>query len=173
MRHHRQKLILQAIRFLGAGARRVLALEELLARLLQPRHVRERTREALLLGRERVLRFARHRQRLDRFVVQLPRFGDVPLLILETAHHDLIRAIREVDRREHQNRLPVFAAIDHDRSSGARGPRDHEAGCAPPELVAPHLPPRALRGQRNRTGHQPGIDRELRGDGPDERLRQR
>ena len=68
-------------------------------------------REAFLFLRERMLRVPRLPQRLDRLLVQPLRLRHVPLLIFEPADEDLIGAIRQVDGREHQQRLPVLAAL--------------------------------------------------------------
>ncbi len=130
----------------------------------------QRDGQALLFVRERPLGASRLQQRLDRLAVQLLRFFDVPPLVFETPQEHLIRAIGQIDRREHQDRHPVIATLDHDGRERAGGAGHHEAGTAPEKIVVPHLPRVLARGQRDGPGHEAGVDEEVGRDHADERL---
>ena len=131
--------------------------------------MRHRCEELIL----RALGLVRLLERLDRLPVQALAVGGVLFLILETPDERAIRAVRDVHRCDHQDREPVIAALHDDggRRAGRRG--DDEADAAPQELLAPYAPDRAAGRQRNRRSDEAGVDREVRGDGADERLGER
>ena len=173
VRHDREELILQAIGPLRGRARRLLALEELLAQLLQVRHLGERRGEPLLLGGERALGIARLRQRAHRLGVQPRRLFHVALFVLEAPDEDPVRAIREVDRGEHHDRDPVLAAVQDDGRRRAGAARDHEAAAAPQKILAPDVGEPTAARERNRAGDETGVDEEVRRHGADQRTGQR
>ena len=101
-----------------------------------------------------LLRLARLRQRFDRLLMQALDLDDMPLLILESSDEQLVGAIGQVHRRDHQNRLPVLAAIDHHSGYRTGAARHHERDAAPQELFAPHLD-EPLSGRRRRWRRPP------------------
>ena len=98
----------------------------------------------------------------------------MPLLILEPPDKHLVGAIGQVDGRDQEHRLPLIAALDHDGGDRAGGARDHEAGRAPQEVVAPDPPGRSRRSTSAIAhGDEPGVQAEVRRDRADQRLHER
>ena len=107
--------------------------------VLEPRHLRQRHGQPLLLRGQRPLGCAGLRERGDGPLVQALDLLGVPLLILEPAGEELVGSISEVDRRHQQHGLPVIAALNDDRGERAGGAGHHEAGAAPEEILSPCL----------------------------------
>ena len=72
--------------------------------------------------RRLILGVDRARQRFDRRQVQVRGLLDVPLLVLDAAHVDLVGAVRQVERREGQRRHPVAGVARSSHSASAAVP---------------------------------------------------
>ena len=95
----------------SAAVRQLLALQQLVARFLQPGHVGQRDGEPLFLRRQRALRAARLLERCHRFAMQPAHLVGMPLLILEPAGEQFVTPVGEIDRRHQHHRDPVFATL--------------------------------------------------------------
>ncbi len=99
--------------------------------------------------RRLILRVDRARQRFDGRQVQIGGLPDVPLLVLDAPHVDLVGAIGQVDRREGQRRHPV--AVPRDDPHGERGAAGaDEVARRAPEEVLPPCGDHALVGRQTR-----------------------
>ncbi len=96
----------------------------------------------------------------------------VPPLILEAADEDSVGPVRQIDRRQHQQRDPELTAIDEDRADRTRAAGDKEAGAAPQKLAAPHFDRRSAGRQPDRASDQSRVDDEVGDDDAGDRLRE-
>ena len=89
-------------------------------------------------------------------------------VIVQSSDEQPVRAIRQVERGEHQDRFPMPAAIHDDRRDRSGGAGHHEAGGAPQEVVPPHLRHSLTCGQSDCARDQSGVHDKICGDGADQ-----
>ena len=100
-------------------------------------------------------------QRFDGREMQIRGLLDVPLLVLDAAHVDLIGAVGQIDRRERQRRHPVARLRDDPDGEGGAAGADKVARRAPQKGLAPGCRESLAGRQGNRPGDEHGVDDEI------------